>query len=367
MLRKDHEVKSTVSSRHAFDKIKKAISEAPTLANPDYTKPLSILSLTLEKTLVVVLLQKNEDSHDQPIAFFIKVMRDVKLKYDIIDKQVYALIQALKSFRIWILAATDYFTKWVEAIPVRNATDSIVIRFIEENTLYRFGCPTQAVTDNAATLSSVKMIEFCQKYQILLHHSTPYYPQGNGLAKSSNKIPVKVIKKTLEEHKKSWDSHLIYAIWANRITPKRSTRKSPFQLVYGKDAIFPTNLAFPALKFLQDSKDEPDDFSRRMNQIIKLNENRDEVQYKLKKYHNKMKILFDRRARERDFREGDLVLRWDSRREEKGKHGKFDNLWFGPLSISKVKGNNTFVLQNIEGLYSTYLVNGRFLKHFIQY
>lgn len=51
----------------------------------------------------------------------------------------------------------------------------------------------------------------------------------------------------------------------NRITPKRSTIKSPFQLVFGKDAIFPTNLAFPILKFPQDSIDEPDDFSRRIN------------------------------------------------------------------------------------------------------
>ena len=84
----------------------------------------------------------------------------------------------------WILAATDYFTKWGEAIPVRNATDSIVIKFIEENILSRFGCPTQIVTDNASAFSSVKMIEFFQKYQVLLHQSTPYYPQGNGLTES---------------------------------------------------------------------------------------------------------------------------------------------------------------------------------------
>ena len=101
---------------------------------------------------------------------------------------------------------------------------------------------------------------------------------------------------------------MIYVVWANIITPKRSTGKSPFQLVYGKDAIFPINLAFPVLKFLQDSTDEPNDFFRRVNQIIELNENRDEVQYKLNKYNNKMKILFDRRAKERDFKEGDLVL-----------------------------------------------------------
>jgi len=89
------------------------------------------------------------------------------------------------------------------------------MKFIEVNTLSRFGCPTQIVTDNATTFSSVKVIEFCQKYQILLHHSTPYYPQGNGLTKSSNKILVKVIKKTLADHKKHWDSHLDYTVWEN--------------------------------------------------------------------------------------------------------------------------------------------------------
>jgi len=69
-----------------------------------------------------------------------------------------------------------------------------------------------------------------------------------------------------------------------------------------------------------------------------------------------MKSLFDRKARERYFK-GDLVLRWDTRREDKGKHGKFDNLWFGPFNIVEVKGNNTFILQNLEGKYFLLHVN----------
>lgn len=138
----------------------------------------------------------------------------------------------------------------MEVIPVINDIDLVVIKFIEENILSIFGCPTRIVTDNAVEFSIAKMIEFYQKYHILLHHSTPYYPQSNALAKSSIKILVKVIKKTLADHKKSWDSHLIYAVWENTITRKISTGKSPFQLVYGKDAIFPTNLAFPILKLL---------------------------------------------------------------------------------------------------------------------
>ena len=31
----------------------------------------------------------------------------------------------------WILTATDYFTKWIEAIPSRQATDTVIISFLE--------------------------------------------------------------------------------------------------------------------------------------------------------------------------------------------------------------------------------------------
>lgn len=75
--------------------------------------------------------------------------------------------------------------------------------------------------------------------------------------------------------------------------------------------------------FLQESYEEKDGFSRRINQIIELNEDNDEIQYKLRKFQNKVKELFDKKARERNFKKGDLVLRWDTRREDKGKHVKF--------------------------------------------
>jgi hypothetical protein len=75
----------------------------------------------------------------------------------------------------WILTATDYFTKWVEVIPTRNATNVVVISFLEENILSRFGCPQKIVTDNAQAFKSMAMISFFQKYNIVLGHSTTYY------------------------------------------------------------------------------------------------------------------------------------------------------------------------------------------------
>jgi hypothetical protein len=64
--------------------------------------------------------------------------------------------------------------KWMEAIPNQNATDSIVINVLEENILARFGCPRKIVTYNAQDLKSIPMINLCQKYNIILGHSTTY-------------------------------------------------------------------------------------------------------------------------------------------------------------------------------------------------
>ena len=47
-------------------------------------------------------------------------------------------------------------------------------------------------------------------------------------------------------------------------------------------------------------------------------------------FQDKIKNMFDRRAKPDDFRHGDWVLKWDARYEDKVKHGKFDHLWKGP-------------------------------------
>jgi hypothetical protein len=48
-----------------------------------------------------------------------------------------------------MLIEIDYFTKWVEAIPIRDTIDYVIIKFLEENILARFGCPKKIITDNA--------------------------------------------------------------------------------------------------------------------------------------------------------------------------------------------------------------------------
>ena len=106
----------------------------------------------------------------------------------------------------------------MEAIPTRNANDKVIISFIQENILSKFGYPERLLTDNAKAFKSKAMVAFCEQNGIFLKHSTPYYPQGNGSAESTSKNLIQSIKKLLNQNKRSWDSMLKYALWADMIT-----------------------------------------------------------------------------------------------------------------------------------------------------
>lgn len=103
----------------------------------------------------------------------------------------------------WILVATDYFTKWIEEIPTRNATSKVVINFILNNIIIRFGCLIFFFTDNAMCFRLEEYKFFYKKYGIIRSTSSPYHPQGNGQDEFSNKSFLKVIKRILGENKKA--------------------------------------------------------------------------------------------------------------------------------------------------------------------
>ena len=95
------------------------------------------------------------------------------------------------------------------------------------------------------------MTEFALEYGIKPKHSANYYPQGNGLDESMNKNLVNIIKKTMDQNPRNWHAKLPLALWADRITPKASIKKSPFFLVYGQEAILPTHIFLPSLQLSQ--------------------------------------------------------------------------------------------------------------------
>jgi transposase InsO family protein len=266
----------------------------------------------------------------------------------------------------YIVTATDYFTRWSEAVALRTVNTSQVIAFLNSNIITRFGIPDCLVFDNASYFSSLEMSEFSLEKGIKLKYSASYYPQGNGLAESTNKNLIKIIKRTVAENHKNWHNALLNALWADRVTPKAAIGNSPFFLVYGREAILPPHVLLPSLQLSQKVQEEEcPPLESHINALMKLEEVRTQAKHKLDQHQQLIKSWFDSNsASDRNFEVGDLILKWDKPHEGKGEHTKFQNLWLGPFLIAEKLGPSSFRLQNLEGQPDTYLVNGQALKRY---
>eukprot|EP00253_Pinus_taeda_P009950 PITA_09950 len=184
----------------------------------------------------------------------------------------------------YILTATDYFTKWVEAVPLKAANSENIIEFIDQFIITRFGLPSALIFDNASYFFGNTMTEFALKRGFKLKYSANYYLQGNGLAESTNKNLIRIIKRIVDQNQKNWHKFLVNALWADRITKKSLIDTSPFNLVYGKEVVLPTHLVIPSLSLIQYIDEVPtSSIQLRQMEIIKLEEQREQAMLIIKR------------------------------------------------------------------------------------
>jgi transposase InsO family protein len=149
----------------------------------------------------------------------------------------------------FVLVVTDYFTKWTEVLALKNMTHKEVIEFITEHIIHRFGIPQTLTTDQGTSFMSKEVREFTELYRIKLLNSSPYYAQANGQAEPSNRTLINLIKKKISDNPKHCHKILSEALWAYRISKHSATKVSPFELVYGQEAVLPVEISLNAVRF----------------------------------------------------------------------------------------------------------------------
>ena len=93
----------------------------------------------------------------------------------------------LRTENRYITVATDYYTKWLEAKPLRENKTTSLAKFLYENICCRFGGPIELVSDQGTHYINKIVHELSTYYAVVHKKSTPYHPQANGLAESTNK------------------------------------------------------------------------------------------------------------------------------------------------------------------------------------
>ena len=87
MIKKDANFKWSKERKEAFDKIKEAIAEAPTLRSPNFDNEFILYTFASDHSIAAVLTQKNEDGEEFPVSFMSTGLQGAELKYPAIDKQ----------------------------------------------------------------------------------------------------------------------------------------------------------------------------------------------------------------------------------------------------------------------------------------
>ena len=233
----------------------------------------------------------------------------------------------------WVLVLSDHFTRWRDAIPVRNGTTVCIAEALERQVFCYFGLPERIHSDRGASFESALMKELCRLWGSAKSRTTPYHASGNGVVERGNKDLGNALRTfLLARDETDWDLLLPHLTRAIRSVPHSFTGETANYMMFGRELTLPECLiAGPEL--------EPQSREEYVANLVE----------RLEEAYNFVRAKQDEiRANDQKepplFQQGDMV--WlKAKRFPKGTTPKLQAKWQGPYKILEVYENHTYLLE----------------------
>jgi hypothetical protein len=213
-----------------------------------------------------------------------------------------------------------------------------------------------------STLRQRRCARLTQHYAVVHRRSTVYYPQGNGLAESTNKTLEMILRKIVEANRTDWDRKLHSALWAYRTSYKTSIRSTPLCMAFGLEAMMPLEFIVPSLRIqLEHNLNESESEHARVEQLLRLEEERIQSMEALEPDQWLRKAFVDRHRKRNEVRfgKGKVVLLFQS--QSGLMLGKLRLRWTGPYWIVNEE-STTYQFGTLSGEILSQWANGFRLK-----
>jgi hypothetical protein len=143
-----------------------------------------------------------------------------------------------------------------------------------------------------------------------LLNSSPYYAQANGQVESSNKTLTNLIKKKIYNNPKYWHKILSEALWAHRISKHCATKVSPFELVYGQEAVLPVEISLNAVRIArQNDLTVGDYYNLMMDSVDEVTDKRVAALGEIEKDKIMVAKVYNKKVKAKSFQVGTLCGR----------------------------------------------------------
>ena len=217
-------------------------------------------------------------------------------------------------------------------MPTLNNSGKTAAHLFFNHVVSRFGVPQAIVTYHGPHFHNHIMVELAAKLGLSHDNSTPYYSQANGKFEAINKVLKRMLERMIGVHKRNWHVIPYSALWAYRTSIRNAIRFTPFQLVYGLEAVLLIQCEISSLKLtiyllLEISKEEA-----RFLELIHLDETRCDVALANEAHKKCVKAQFYNNVKPQVFSEGDLVFLYNQDSNKFGL-GKFEPIWMGPYIV----------------------------------
>ena len=201
----------------------------------------------------------------------------------------------------YILVIIDYFTNWVEAVPLRSLTAEDTAKAFFNLIISRHGCPNTIRIDRGTMFKSV-FETLCNTFNIEIIRAPATHHQAQGKIERFIQFVKNSLATVTNSAMKNWDEMINNVLFVYRISFSRVLDDSPFFLLYGRDAIIPQDLALN----LQSKKKLFDNTTEYKIELLKTLKKAYEKVRKVKdKEQTKYKEYFDKSHKGVDFKIGE--------------------------------------------------------------
>lgn len=163
----------------------------------------------------------------------------------------------------YIISLTDILSKFTITKAVRDCTADTAARFLQEDVICKYGTPKSILTDNGTHFTSHMIQKLFQRLGITHLYSTPYHPQTNGQIERFNSTMDAKIASLCNQSRSNWDDQLPFVTFNYNATRHSTTKTIPFELMYGRLPVFPSDPQHPLVSLSQDPQ-----HSHQLNEYI---------------------------------------------------------------------------------------------------
>ncbi|KAK9756189.1 hypothetical protein RND81_01G079700 [Saponaria officinalis] len=185
-----------------------------------------------------------------------------------------------------------------------------------------------------------------EQYDFKLINSTPYYALANGQAESTNKIIKNGIARMIKDNPREWSNLLLDILWAYRTSKRDAIDCTPYELVYGHEAILPVEISLRTIRVDGQRHMTSKAYQEAMSIMnLDVEAKRAQALSSLIKQKRLTVESYNKRARKKSFKMNDLV--WKVRLPMGHKdhfYGKWTPQWEGPFRVVEFYSGNSYGL-----------------------